>query len=68
MKKLRQKVTSKLRALSRWRVTTPAIDHINVTADLIKEGADVVISASKPAGAPAGAARTGPGAAPRAPF
>ncbi len=37
-------------------------------ADLIKEGADVVISASKPAGAPAGAARTGPGAAPRAPF
>ena len=37
-------------------------------ADLIKEGADVIISASKPAGAPAGAARTGPGAAPRAPF
>ena len=37
-------------------------------ADLIKEGADVVISASKPAGAPAGAARIGPGSAPRAPF
>jgi HlyD family secretion protein len=37
-------------------------------ADLIKEGADVVISASKPAGAAPGAARTGPGAAPRAPF
>ena len=37
-------------------------------ADLIKEGADVVISASKPAGAPPGAARSGPGAAPRAPF
>ncbi len=37
-------------------------------ADLIKEGADVVISASRPAGAPPGAARTGPGAAPRAPF
>ena len=37
-------------------------------ADLIKEGADVVISASKPAGAPAGAGRSGPGAAPRAPF
>ena len=37
-------------------------------ADLIKEGADVVISAGKPAGAPPGAARTGPGGAPRAPF
>ena len=37
-------------------------------ADLIKEGAEVVISASKPAGAPTGAARTGPGAAPRGPF
>ena len=37
-------------------------------ADLIKEGAEVVISAGKPAGAPPGAARTGPGGAPRAPF
>ena len=37
-------------------------------ADLIKEGAEVVISAGKPAGAPPGAARTGPSAAPRAPF
>jgi len=37
-------------------------------ADLIKEGADVVIGESKPAGAPPGAARTGPGGAPRAPF
>ena len=37
-------------------------------ADLIKEGAEVVIGASKPAGAPPGAARTGPGGAPRAPF
>jgi HlyD family secretion protein len=37
-------------------------------ADLIKEGAEVVIGESKPAGAPPGAARTGPGGAPRAPF
>jgi len=37
-------------------------------ADLIKEGAEVVISAGKPVGAPPGAARTGPSAAPRAPF
>jgi hypothetical protein len=37
-------------------------------ADLIKEGAEVVISAGTPAGAPPGAARTGPSAAPRAPF
>lgn len=37
-------------------------------ADLIKEGADVVISASKPAGAPPGVGRSGPGGAPRAPF
>ena len=37
-------------------------------ADLITEGAEVVISAGKPAGAPPGAARTGPGGAPRAPF
>lgn len=37
-------------------------------ADLIKEGADVVVGTSKPAGAPPGAARTGPGGAPRAPF
>src|SRR5688500_17521717 len=28
VKKLRQKVTSKLRAASRWRVITPAMDHI----------------------------------------
>jgi len=37
-------------------------------ADLIKEGAEVVISAGKPAGGPTAAARTGPSAAPRAPF
>ena len=37
-------------------------------ADLIKEGADVVISAGKPAGGPTAAPRTGPGGAPRAPF
>ena len=30
VKKLRQKVTSKLRACSRWRVTTPAMDHSSV--------------------------------------
>ena len=30
VKKLRQKVTSKLLAASSWRVTTPAMDHINV--------------------------------------
>jgi HlyD family secretion protein len=35
-------------------------------ADLIKEGAEVLISAGKPAGGPTAAARTG--AAPRAPF
>jgi glutamate-5-semialdehyde dehydrogenase len=33
---LRQNVTSKLRALSRWRVTTPAIDHISVIATISK--------------------------------
>ncbi len=32
--RLRQKVTSKLRAASRWRVTTPAMDHISVTATI----------------------------------
>lgn len=37
-------------------------------ADLIKEGAEVVISAGKPAGGPTAATRTGPGGAPRAPF
>lgn len=37
-------------------------------ADLIKEGAEVLISAGKPAGGPAAGARTGPGAAPRGPF
>jgi hypothetical protein len=31
VKKLRQKVTSKLRACSRCRVTTPAVAHISVT-------------------------------------
>ena len=34
VKKLRQNVTSKLRACSRWRVTTPAVDHISVTATM----------------------------------
>ena len=34
VKKLRQKVTSKLRACSRWRVITPAVDHIKVTATI----------------------------------
>ena len=37
-------------------------------ADLIKEGAEVVISAGKPAGGPTAGARSGPGAAPRGPF
>ena len=32
--RLRQNVTSKLRACSRCRVTTPAIDHISVTATM----------------------------------
>ena len=36
VKKLRQNVISKLRACSRWRVTTPAIDHIRVTATMRK--------------------------------
>jgi hypothetical protein len=31
---LRQKVTSKLCALSRWRVTTPAIDHMAAQATM----------------------------------
>ncbi|MNV51373.1 hypothetical protein D3C71_1434180 [compost metagenome] len=34
VKKLRQKVTSKLAACSRWRVTTPAMDHMRVTATI----------------------------------
>jgi hypothetical protein len=34
VKALRQKVTSKPRALSRWRETTPAIDHIAVTSTI----------------------------------
>jgi len=34
VKKLRQKVISKLLALSNWRVTTPAIDHRAVTATM----------------------------------
>ena len=34
VKKLRQKVTSKLRALSRCRVTTPAILHSSVTSTI----------------------------------
>jgi hypothetical protein len=32
--KLRQKVTSKLRACSNCRVTTPAVDHMAVTASI----------------------------------
>ena len=36
VKKLRQNVTSKLLANSSWRVTTPAIDHIRVTAIITK--------------------------------
>jgi len=36
VKKARQKVTSKLRAASRWRVTTPAVDHIRATATIRK--------------------------------
>ena len=36
VKKLRQKVTSKLRACSRWRVTTPAMDHMSVAATIRK--------------------------------
>ena len=36
VKKLRQKVISKLRACSSWRVITPAIDHIMVTATIRK--------------------------------
>ena len=31
LNRLRQNVTSKLRAASRWRVTTPAMLHISVT-------------------------------------
>jgi hypothetical protein len=34
--KLRQKVISKLRACSSWRVTTPAVDHISVTSTMSK--------------------------------
>jgi hypothetical protein len=34
--RLRQKVTSKLRANSRWRVTTPAVAHIIVTATMTR--------------------------------
>jgi hypothetical protein len=34
VKKLRQNVTSKLLACSSWRVTTPAMDHIRVTATI----------------------------------
>lgn len=34
--RLRQKVTSKLRAASRLRVTTPAVDHIKATATMTK--------------------------------
>ena len=36
LKALRQKVTSKLRAPCRWRVTTPAVLHINVTSSISK--------------------------------
>jgi len=42
VKKLRQKVTSKLRADSRWRVTTPAIDHISVIAIIRKTALECV--------------------------
>jgi len=34
VKKLRQNVTSKLRACSRWRVTMPAVDHSSVTSTM----------------------------------
>jgi hypothetical protein len=34
VKKLRQKVTSKLLAASRWRVTTPAVDHKKATSTM----------------------------------
>ena len=34
LKPLRQKVTSKLRAASRWRVTTPAMLHISVASTI----------------------------------
>jgi len=34
LNRLRQKVTSKLRAASRWRVTTPAMLHISVTSTI----------------------------------
>ena len=34
VKKLRQNVTSKLLAASRWRVTTPAVDHMRVTSSI----------------------------------
>ena len=40
LKVLRQKVTSKLRAASRWRVTTPAMLHSRVTK-IIKKTARV---------------------------
>ena len=45
MKKLRQKVTSKLRACSRWRVTNPAIDQSKVTTT-IRNTARVCVSLS----------------------
>ena len=48
----RQKVTSKLRANSRWRVTTPAVDHIRATAT-IRNTARVWVSTA--AGPPLGA-------------
>ena len=35
-KKLRQKVTSKDRANSRYRVTIPAVDHSRVTSSMVK--------------------------------
>jgi hypothetical protein len=43
VKKARQKVTSKLRADSKWRVITPAVDHSRVTAT-IKKTARVWVS------------------------
>ena len=36
VKKLRQKVTSNFCACSRWRVTTPAMDHSRVTNTIIR--------------------------------
>ncbi|GAB1387248.1 hypothetical protein MASR1M59_23960 [Melaminivora sp.] len=57
MKKLRQKVISKLRACSSWRVTTPAIDHINAAKAIsqtarpwVKAGLEALILIAAPHG------------------